>query len=54
MPQMAPMYWLILFIYFVGLFMFYVVMVYYFFLPVKSGTESGVSDEVRSGFMWLW
>nr|UOU85035.1 ATP synthase F0 subunit 8 [Procloeon bifidum] len=53
MPQMAPMYWLILFFYFLGIFLLFIINMYYFSTPPSIvGNKSNLQS--TNSFNWLW
>nr|QHZ87532.1 ATP synthase F0 subunit 8 [Cloeon dipterum] len=53
MPQMAPMYWLFLFFYFLAIFLVYIMLTYYFALPlVKSGSDNQIIN--CESLNWSW
>nr|UOU85113.1 ATP synthase F0 subunit 8 [Nigrobaetis niger] len=53
MPQMAPMLWLILYIYFVVIFVYFIVMTYYLYFPSVC-ISSHLKANSNSTLSWLW
>nr|UFZ13749.1 ATP synthase F0 subunit 8 [Sialis kuwayamai] len=53
MPQMAPLYWFMLFLFFFSMFILFNIMNYYNFLPLYPNKYSHSFNKMNS-LIWKW
>nr|SPP23436.1 ATP synthase F0 subunit 8 [Graphium sarpedon] len=54
MPQMMPINWIMLFIYFILIFILFNIMNYYIFIPKNKNNYLPLMKNLKKNFNWKW